>query len=386
MKNVKSICLKVSMVGNGVVQYDSKDQKHAHNRCTNVPLYANNNNNAFAKACFRKSSNPKDTKDLEKTIKISADGLRHAIHIEEHPFQNPNVGLSTFSRIAFLSNPGTLLRGYLVADANISIRKKSCYAVTSAHEVSDAVPTMEFFSRSGARAANSEKAQDDGSDTSIHSRETAGATRYQFELLIDPAELGFIPMDDLQDRRAVLDADKELFRASLASNLGLASVPDASYYVKAGSAYQIPERGIMLPSDVVKSLVASLIRKVAGIHISKSQSGYAQVDSIECIAINAPVDDPNGESVTLMPSGGRLDLTLFENLVQSFATVYKEQSLEEALSVRTEIDKQVTDAQAASKAKKKAKKDDKEKAKAKHKKAGEDPSSSEEEDSTEEEG
>jgi hypothetical protein len=377
MRNIKQIRLVVTLSGNGVVQYDGKDAKFAHNCCVNAPIHARNDNNAFAKAVYSQVADPvrkddgkvTDAGTLKKTIKISADGLRHAIHIVEHPFQNPNVGLSAYSRVAFIANPGTLLRGYMFAGANLTIRKKSGYALTSAREISKAAPIMEFFSRSGKKEEKANKGADNETgDTSLHSRETVGDTRYQFELIIDPAELGFLSMDDLQDRRAILDADKELFRAALAKNLGLAEIPDASYFIKKGSAYVVPERGILLPQSAVKTMVLDLIRKVAAIHITKSQSGYAKTESIQCFLIDAPIDNPKGTSFSIMEKDGTFDTSALDAALEGFQEVYVEETITKAVEMRAVVDAEVAAAKKASsdkKAEKKAeKKEAKEKAKA----------------------
>ena len=356
MKNIKAILVRATMSGNGVVQFDSKEQKFAHNSSEALVKTRNNNVN-YGKACFRQIGVHPETgrPRISKTLKISADGIRHAIHVEEHPFHTPNVGISPAFRIPYLANLGTIQRGYMITDTEE--RKKSAYTVTSAIEVGGAIPVLEFFCRSGAKDKNANtdeegrvvaKTEDDGKDTTLFSRETTGATRYTFTAAIDVAELGFFSLSSLADRRAVIDSGVEAFSKALSANLG-SEVPAPAYFIKEGCAYQIPEKGILLTDDQVKLLILDLLQKMARVSINKSQSGFAQVDSlhIKCV-VNPLLDSAIPDIKETVPEGWTLAFDATKGFVlpvdtlESFNRPYKElSSYEDAEALVQELEAQV---------------------------------------------
>lgn len=356
MKKIKSIIVRATLSGNGVVQFDSKDQKYAHNASEALVKTRNNNVN-YAKACFRQiGTHPESGRPrISKTLKISADGIRHAIHAEEHPFHTPNVGISPAFRIPYLANLGTIQRGYMITDTEE--RKKSCYTVTSAIEISGAIPVLEFFCRSGAKDKNANtdeegrvltKTEDDDKDTTLFSRETTGNTLYTFTAAIDTSELGFFSLSSLADRRAVIDSGVEAFRKALSDNLG-SEVPAPAYFTKEGCAYQIPEKGILLTDSQVKVMVLDLLQKMARVSINKSQCGYAQVDSlfIKCV-VNPLCDSAIPDAKETAPEGWTLayDATkgfvLPDDTLESFCRPYKElPSYEDAEALVQDLESQV---------------------------------------------
>lgn len=344
---IKSLIVRAVMSGHGVVQFDGKDQKSAHNiSSTLIKAQKNVDNINFAKACFFQQGVHTDSEGntrprIVKQLKISADGIRHAIHVNEHPFHTPNIGISPTFRIPYLANLGTLERGYLITDTEE--RKKSGYTITSALEVGKAVPVLEFHSRSGEKDKNASedgtaKSEHDASDTTLHSRDSVGDTLYTFTALIDVSELGFISLSKLQDRLAVLESDTEAYRAALSANLG-SPVPEAAYFTKRGSAYQIPEKGILLTDFQVALLVKDLLIKMSSVCITKSQNGYAHVDSVYAKAVIDPLSDakipPSHETrcpegwTTVFNKAGFNEAAVNE-LLGSFDRPYVQRDFEEA--------------------------------------------------------
>ena len=377
MRNVKSIIVRATIIGEGVVQFDGKDQKFAHNRST-ATIKSRHDNVNYGKAVFenamRTLPDGSTLPVVNKILKISADGLRHAIHVEEHPFHTPNIGQSAMFRIPYLANLGTIQRGYLITDTEE--RKKSCYMITSAVELGKAFPILEFHSRSGEKEAGVNedkegkgKAKDelDNSDTSLHARESAGSTLYTFTAIIDPAELSFISMSSLQDRRALIDNGVDEFRKTLSENLGT-PVSEPVYVIRKGSAYTIPERGILLSEEQVQHMVADLIRKMASIHITKSQSGYAKVVSLYVKAVSDPLKDasipdgkvqaPEGWTHVFQDTTG-FDTSALQTLLESFYPVYSVLDFEDAKKRVEEYDLANETRKAEVRARNKEKKDKK---------------------------
>jgi hypothetical protein len=358
-KTIKSFVVKVILRGHGVVQFDGKDQKYAHNKSKNVPVKAKYDNVSFAKAHFVDIGADKDgNRIIMKFLELSANGIRHATHFKEHPFHTPNIGVHDAYRIPYLANIGTQQRGYLITGTNE--RRKSCYAVTAAKEISGATPVLEFYSRSGAKDSNENKVSDeDANDTTIHSRDSVGDTVYACTLLIDPIELGFISLSELQDRRALLPESEKIFRAAFGANLG-SDVRASSYYVKKDSAYQIPEHGILLTEDQVKFMVADLFRKVASIDIRKSQNGYAKTYEVKVKAVFDPLVDLETSETgwhTIFDSNGYHQPEVDSVLSEQLDSVYQEKSTAEAVAEVEAFNSAIAVAKKEATAKKKAKKD-----------------------------
>lgn len=338
MKDIKAIIVKATLRGHGVVQFDGKDQGYAVNRSKNTLIKNTHDNVSYAKASFATSKDAEGSDVITRTLKISGDGLRHAIHAEEHPFHTPNIAHSDLHKVIFLSNLGTQQRGYLITDTGE--RKKSTYCITSAKEVSGAVPVLELHSRSGAK----ETAESEGSakDTTLFSRDSVGDTEYEFTMYIDPSEMGMISLSDLQDRRALVDCLVPAFRERLSANLGSA-VPEPAYFVKPGSAYQIPEMGILLTQEQVHMMVMDLLRKVASVYISKSQTGYAKITGVQIKAIVDPLTDlDDGTGFVVVKQEGRpFDAGLASSYLESFVQSYTECDQERSRQELKDFDDEV---------------------------------------------
>lgn len=329
MKNIKAIIVKATMEGHGVVQFDGSSKvsgrrsslSYAHSSCKSTLVRDADiiGTSTFAKASFSSSKDADGCDIIIRSLKISGDCLRHAIHVEEHPFHTLNIAHSDLHKVVFLSNIGTQQRGYLIP--NTGERKKSSYCITSAKEVGGAIPVLEQHSRSGEKKVA--ESESDAKDTTAFGRESVGDTTYELTMYIDPSEMGMISLSDLQDRRALVDCLVPAFRERLSANLGSA-VPEPAYFVKTASAYQIPERGILLTQDQARLMVVDLLRKVASVYINKSQTGYAKVTGLKIKAIVDPlvdVDDGTG-FIAIKQDGHPFDAGVLSSYLESFVQSY----------------------------------------------------------------
>jgi hypothetical protein len=292
MLKVKSLAFKLGLIGQGIVQNNGKGNQYLNNRCQNYysekatdknVVYAKYNYNIVGK---NQSDDGKEYDVIARNLKISSDGLRHAIHIKEHPIQIPATVLENnkAARIKYLSNLGAIERGYMLPNGG---KRKSAYAITSAVEISGALPALEVCSSSGQR-----------DDTSFFMKEQVGKTEYIAEGFIDLNELGFISMSRLHDRLAINEGDETEFRCELGKNLNVAyaklktkgyrlpeldkDVPKPNYFLKSTEqALNISEKGIYLKSSQIVLLAYDLLDKMLGINIVKSQSGYARTRSLK---------------------------------------------------------------------------------------------------------
>lgn len=346
MENIKSLKVAITLEGKGVVQFDSNDLGHAVNAAKNTKVkpYRNGKlpkNISFAKSSF-KTERVNGEEKITRQLKISADGLRHGIHIEEHPFHSPNVFTHELLKLNYLSNLGTLQRGYLITGTGE--RRKSPYCISPAEEVSGALPVLEFHSNSESKQTRDEngkvigKDENDRGSTSLFSRDSVGATRYESTMFIDLSEMALISLSDLQDRRALLDHLVPKFREKLSLNLG-SEVPEPAYFTKKGCAYTIPEKAIHLTEDQVKVLVIDLIKKVASLFISKSQTGYVKVVDIKVQGIDDPLN-PSDETIDVL-SDGKFSVDVLNQFLGSFYTAYEEVTLEDATALLSDFDESV---------------------------------------------
>lgn len=363
MTKSKTILVKAEMIGKGVVQFDSNEQKWVHNQCSGVQL-VRHNNVSLAKASYKVIGKDENGKDiLQKTLKISGDGLRHAAHVEAMPYHTPNIAVHPAIKIKFQGSIDAQQRGYFLVDEGKSERRKSCYAITSASEISGAKTIIETHSRSGAKEVNADKEVGDAGDTSFFARESVGETRYGFTAAINLEELSFIPISDLFDRRAIIDDHVDAFRAELSKNLGM-PVPAPAYFTRKGTSYAVPEKGIKLSSEAVKFLAIDLIKKLAGINIQKSQTGFAKVLSLSVKLVNDPLVDTESSPegwITVRVDGSAVSLSELQSSLDP-ESGYEEVNLEEAEATLKKFDEAIKAAVVA-------KREDKKEKKAKEKKS-----------------
>lgn len=282
----KTIKIKLTLAGHGVVQTAGDEKSLSFRRDdVNGQKYENV---VYAKGNYVPAVGPdgkvrvddKGVPRLRKILKISGDGLRHAVHAAAMPAHTPNILLSPEARVHFLASADTLLRGWLATSTEE--RKRSAYALTSAEDP-NAVLTVEMFSNSAPKVSKDAQAEnEDGtikSDTSLFARETTGNTNYNATGFIDIDELRFISVSDIYGRRAVSDDVAEAYRRALSANLG-SEVDKPRYWRRRDGASSIPERGILLTDAQVQHLVTYLLKRMSEIRIVKSQSGYASTTGI----------------------------------------------------------------------------------------------------------
>ena len=128
MNSVKSIKFNLTLSGSGIVQTDHLDQKYIYNKSENIAFIKNENKNyTFAKVNYYKNNEG----NISRKVKISSDGLRHAIHIGGHDKHVQNIDTDKLW-VPYISSVDTFLRGYLRPAKE---KKKSVYCITSAELV-----------------------------------------------------------------------------------------------------------------------------------------------------------------------------------------------------------------------------------------------------------
>lgn len=279
--STKSLRINLRLHGHGVVQNgDKASEKNLTYKRDDVNGQKHDNV-TYAKGNYYRGTDDEGKETLTKVLKISGDGIRHAIHAESMGVFTPNVLRNTATRLAYYSHLDTVIRGWLHADAGH--RNGSAYSVTGAED-KDAVLHMEFCSSSAPKLEKEFK--DDPSQASVFTRENTGDTDYKAHVIVDISKLRFLSLSDVYGRRVIADDEAEVFVRLLSRNIG-SPVSAPAYYRRRGTAITIPERGILLTDEQVHVLVRHLLRGIANIQIVKSSTGYARTKSMDlCVITN----------------------------------------------------------------------------------------------------
>ena len=276
-KNVRSIQFELTLNGEGCVNFDSAEQLEFLNSVGIVrygdPSFYNGgkalSNILFAKKNFRLTDDSK----CEFHVKVSSECLRNAIFKEGMPAQSPTIMNIPHVLYSAIAHPDSLIRGYLYTDKKGTLKKKSPLYITDAEEIGPWRRSVitDFHSRSGQKDSNEGKGKEDAKDNSIYKIENVGAVTYLAKGGIDVQELGFISADPLYDRAAVnVDggANETIYLDVLSKNLQIEKPKFKLYYLNnAYTADEWAERGILLGSEAVNTLINRTLKNILNISI-----------------------------------------------------------------------------------------------------------------------
>lgn len=278
---VRSILFKTKLVGNGIVNFDSKDQKWTWNKLNgNEKVF--HDNVSFAKKRWYKNADG----TCDRKIIISSDCLRHNVFISDFTYQSPNVfahdGL--FNRM--ISTPASLLRGYMFA-SDTTLKKKSCISISEAQQTNESVSTLDTFSRSGKK--ESRETTEDASDNSFFKRECIGDIEYEASGFVDLKELQFVSMSELYDRLALNpDHFEDLYRPSLEKHIG--KVSERGYYSIKNSSIPLSEYGLLLTNEQIVFLVKEFFKRLLQLNITKA-TAFARIKEVSIKYVKDPLKD-----------------------------------------------------------------------------------------------
>lgn len=310
MTKVKNILFRMNLNGNGIVNYDSNEQKWVY---SNLPtekfnhMKTRHDNVSYAKKRFFGSGDNANSK-----IVISSDCLRHNIFIKESQTQSPNLIHNEALLYSFIASPTSLLRGYLFAKDE-TLKRSGALSITDATQTNDSVSTLETFSRSGAKNTDVDK---EGSDNSFYKKEVIGDITYETFGVIDLMKLQFVSCDQIFDRYAfnpdLFPFYKQLIGAKLPnfnSELG--------YYQQIGSDIKIPEYGFMLSNENVLFIVKDLLKKLLSLNITK-KNAFANVASLEYKLVFDPIQDTMYSEDNWVPVTSQTDIDSIDFEMESF--------------------------------------------------------------------
>jgi hypothetical protein len=278
-KTIKNILFRVKIKGNGIVNFDSSDQKWLYVGTNLHHMKTNYANTSYAKKKLYGQQN-----NLRYKISISSDCLRHEIFKDDVMFQSPNLINSPALLYSFIASPVGLLRGYLFAEQGDPLKRKSAITLIDAQQTCDAVSYIELFSKSGMKNKNIDEV-----DNTLFKKETVGDIKYETEGDIDLAQMQFVSASQLFDRYGfnpdLFDTYKKFLKSKLPSFNS-----ELGYYGMKDSSVELSEYGFKLSDEDIQILVRLFFKKLLSMNI-KRKSAYARVENLEYKFVYDPIED-----------------------------------------------------------------------------------------------
>lgn len=276
---LSTIKIQATLRGQGIVNFDSTDQKFMVNKSAGANIIAHDNTK-IAKATYAKDANG----NITRTVKVSSQCIRQALYCVKH---NPNIMYSQSLFNDYISSMASIVLGYMFAnDKKGAAKRKSPLVVTDAQEVSGAIPTFNTHSNSGDR-----------NDTSLYYVEEVGDTRFETTLLLDLSELKHIVLSDTYGRNSVFPDGDEALKAKLREKYGEIS---EGFFKMEGEDGSVPEYGAELSDEAVVSIVKDLIARIKQLRIVRA-NGYLEFDSMKFFTFEdgawTPMQEPSDFTV-----------------------------------------------------------------------------------------
>jgi len=291
---VKHVNFEIELKGNGIVNFDSGDQKHLWNRESkngNKNKFTSiDNNNMYAKKSYYRNVNG----ELDYKIKIAGDCLRNAIFKGDAIATNPSISHHKSLLNSFIGSILGLVRGYMFAGKTETIKRKSPLTITSAVQTNNSESYLEFHSRSGQK-----KIGDDSNtkDTTIFNKETIGEITYKAEGFINLQTLEFLSCDPIFDRYHFNSDDFEILKTFLAVNLPNFN-SELGYHSLKTSAIDVSEFGLKLNNEQCVFLIKETLKRILSINIEKT-TAYAKLVSLKVQLMTDVINSKNDKWIVI---------------------------------------------------------------------------------------
>lgn len=348
----KNILIKADLVGNGIVNMDSNDQKFIFNG-TDSHLKSFYNNTSYAKKNFYRDVNGK----LTYKLKISSDCLKHDMYKNEVIAQSPKIAIEDSILYSYIASPMAITRGYLFANKKETVKRTGALTICDAEQTNNAVSQLETFSRSGEKTSND--GETDKSDNTFYKKETIGDITYSTVGNINLDQLQFVSADQVFDRYAFNPDNFQLYKTFLSMRMKNFN-SELGYYKNTISNIDIPEYGFKLSNENILDLVKETLKKLLSLNI-KRKGAYAKVSNLKIKLVENPVtdllsDDENWIELKSFEDIENLnfDVESFYNLFDLVESKKVRKSIEDGLKAvkdKAKTDKIEKDAQKVSKSK-----------------------------------
>jgi hypothetical protein len=339
---VKHVNFKIELEGNGIVNYDSGDQKYLWNRESKEgnknKFTSADNNNMYAKKHYFRTENGV----LDYKIKISSDALRNAIFKGDAIATNPSISHHKSLLNSFIGSTMGLVRGYMFASKTETLKRKSPLTITSAVQTCNAESYMEFHSRSGEKKVGDDSSK---SDTTIFNKETVGDINYKAEGFINLQSLEFLSADPIFDRYSFNSDDYSILKTFLTHTLPNFDT-ELGYYSLKTSGIDVAEYGLKLNNEQVVFLIKETLKRILGLHIDRASS-YVKLSKLSIQLVYDPLNDKNNVWVDIESNEDieKLDFKVDDNYVLTDQSKAKQQRaiIEESIKEETkkEADKKI---------------------------------------------
>lgn len=329
MSKIKNVIFEFELEGVGVVNYDSNDQKFIWNRESkngnkNNLVSIHNNVNYSKKHIYRNENG-----ELDYKIKISSDCLRNSIFRNDAISTNPSISHHPFLLNSFIGSVQGLIRGYMFAGKNETLKRKSPLTITPAIQTNNSVSHLEIGVRSGEKIVNSDS---DKGDTTLRNVETVGEMTYSGKGNINLQNLQFMSCDTVFDRYEFNSDNIDILNKVLENTLPNFD-SELGYYKLKSSSVNISEYGLKLNNENVLFLVKEVLKRISDISIMRNTS-YANISKLRIKLVNSPLIDTYENQNGWIDINNVSDIDSLDFDVEDFY-VYVEE--EEALTERKEI-------------------------------------------------
>ena len=325
---IKSIKFEIEMEGQGIVNYDSNDQKYVP---TKDRKYSRHNNEMFSKKNFYRN----EEGEVFGKVKISSDCIKKSIFNDQADI--PNISHNKNILNSYISHPNRILRGYLLTDRKETIKRKGALNITDAEQICDARVYMETFSKHQAKTSykeHNEETGEDKSDNTFYKKETVGDIKYKASGNIDLSILQFVPCDQILDRYSFNPDTFETYKKFLSRYFPNENSLELKKYIYKSNPF-IPELGLKLSDESVIKMVKKFLKNLFATEITRSSS-FAKVSKLRIQLIEDPITD-NIEGRNYIEINSKEDIDNLEFQIEEFYREASEEEIEKfAIQLETE--------------------------------------------------
>ena len=280
----EKILFKLRLGGNGIVNFDSIEQKRFLKKYGDWNDAFRNDNLKFCKKSFELIDNGEECEKLKFKVKIDSACLRYNIFKDYCSINNPKVTIDDKTLATYVASRVGIIRGYLFQNKdNISVKRESCLSITSAVDLTNQYPYMEIHNNFSIGGTTKKDEDDDKKKTSLYFAENVGEILYETKGSIDLMELQFMSCSPQHRGMAFMDywleGDNPLFEEVFQKHYG--RIPyEAGYYNTNPTCYtnQFAERGIMFDDDFVREMVSILLTQIRSLFIERATSNAYVID------------------------------------------------------------------------------------------------------------
>ena len=356
MSKVKNVLIKLDLVGNGIVNFDSPEQKFMFNGSKLHNMKTGYNNVNYAKKNFYKD----EEGNLSYKLKISSNCLRHEIFNKDILAHSSNIIHHPHLLNSYIASPVSILRGYTEGEkGGDNIKRKSPLSISSAEQTNNSISYLELQTRSG------EKNQDPNEvDNTLFKKESVGTIEYSTIGNIDLMYLQFISCDQVFDRYSFNPDYYEIYKGFLKTHLPMFD-SELGYYQLATSVIEIPEYGIKLNNETIVELVKGALSRILQINIMRA-NGFAKTSKLEYKLVYDVIEDNFNSEDGWVTVNSMKDIESLNFEVQDF---YVQEDTQKAIEKREFIEAKLAEAKQRKAEEKKLKAEQAKAAKAKAAKA-----------------